>query len=445
MASDLISIARSGTRTARQALDVTANNIANASSEGYVRRTAQMNEVMATGGMSGVGNLTLAGVRLNAVVRNADAFRQSEVRRTGSDLARANAELSGLTHIENALEQSGLYEAVVGFQASLSRLSSNPVDRSLRAAALEAARGMADVFNLADAALKAAGEGVTFEAGAEVDQLNLLTGELATINAKLARAAGGSGDQATLLDRRDLLLGELSQKIGVHTAIAPDQTVQIRAGDASGPLLLNGDTASAVSMTSAADGTLNFAVGGVGIVPGAGSLAGHAQALDELADVSGRLDALAMDMMSAANTAQANGAALDGSAGLAMFGGTGAGDLTLNLSDGSLIATAPAGSPANSRDLSNLTALRNALTAGGVAANLDGLLFDVSALVNGRTTTRDTLATIADNASVALQAQAGVDLDEEAVNLVRFQQAFQASGRVMQVASDIFDSILGIR
>ena len=77
MASDLISIARSGTRTARQALDVTANNIANASSEGYVRRTAQMNEVMATGGMSGVGNLTLAGVRLNAVVRNADAFRQS--------------------------------------------------------------------------------------------------------------------------------------------------------------------------------------------------------------------------------------------------------------------------------------------------------------------------------------------------------------------------------
>ena len=119
--------------------------------------------------------------------------------------------------------------------------------------------------------------------------------------------------------------------------------------------------------------------------------------------------------------------------------------MTLSLSDGSLIATAPAGSPANSRDMSNLTALRNALTAGGVAVNLDGLLFDVSALVNGRTTTRDTLATIADNASVALQAQAGVDLDEEAVNLVRFQQAFQASGRVMQVASDIFDSILGIR
>ena len=44
-----------------------------------------------------------------------------------------------------------------------------------------------------------------------------------------------------------------------------------------------------------------------------------------------------------------------------------------------------------------------------------------------------------------LQAQAGVDLDNEAVNLVRFQQAFQANGRVMQVASDIFDTLLAIK
>jgi len=34
---------------------------------------------------------------------------------------------------------------------------------------------------------------------------------------------------------------------------------------------------------------------------------------------------------------------------------------------------------------------------------------------------------------------------QEAVNLIRYQQAFEASGRVMQVASDLFDTILGIR
>ena len=445
MASDLISIARSGTRTARQALDITANNIANASSEGYVRRSAQMNEVVATSGLSAVGNLSLSGVRLNAVIRNADAFRQSEVRRTGSDLARANAELSGLSHIEGALEQSGPYDAVVEFEAALNRLASDPVDRSLREAALEAARGMAETFNLADAALTAAGDGIGFEAAAGVDQVNLLTGELATINLKLARSAGGSGDQAALLDRRDLLLGQLSEKIGIHAQIAPDQTVQIRVGSAGGPTLLNGSAASALTMTSGADGTLSFAVGVAGFVPAAGSLAGHALAMDELADVKERLDALAMGVADAANDAQANGAALDGSVGAPMFGGTGAGDMALVLGDGAMIATAPAGSPAGSRDGSNLAALSAALSAGGAAAGLDELLFDVSAMVNGRTVTRDTLASIADNASIALQSQAGVDLDEEAVNLVRFQQAFQASGRVMQVAGDLFDTILGIR
>jgi flagellar hook-associated protein 1 len=445
MASDLISIAQSGARTARQALDVTASNIANASSQGYVRRTVQLNEVVASGGLSTVGNLSLSGVRLNAVIRNADAFRQSEVRRTGSDLARADAELSGLSNIESALEQSGLYDALVDFEAALNQLASDPVDRSLRAAALEAARGMASTFNLADAALAAAGDGVTFEAGADVAQANLLTGELAVLNTKLARSAAGSSDQAALLDRRDYLLGELSGKIGIHAEIAPDQTVTIRAGDASGPLMLDGSTATPLSVTSAADGTLSFDLGGSAVVPAAGSLAGHAQALDELADVRLRLDTLAMDVVTAANTAQAAGAALDGSAAPAMFAGTGAGDMALVISDGSLIATAPAGSPANSRDGSNLAALSAALTGSGIASGLNGLLFDVSAMVNGKTVTRDTLAAIADNANIALQAQAGVDLDEEAVNLVRFQQAFQASGRVMQVASDIFDTILGIR
>jgi flagellar hook-associated protein 1 FlgK len=38
----------------------------------------------------------------------------------------------------------------------------------------------------------------------------------------------------------------------------------------------------------------------------------------------------------------------------------------------------------------------------------------------------------------------GVNLEEEAANLIRFQQAYQASGRVLQIASKLFDTILGI-
>ena len=91
MASDLLSIARSGAQAARVALDVTAQNIANAASEGYVRRTVRLEEVASAGGFARIGDISLSGVRLDAVVREADLFRQAEVRRTGADLARSDA------------------------------------------------------------------------------------------------------------------------------------------------------------------------------------------------------------------------------------------------------------------------------------------------------------------------------------------------------------------
>ena len=89
--------------------------------------------------------------------------------------------------------------------------------------------------------------------------------------------------------------------------------------------------------------------------------------------------------------------------------------------------------------------LRNALATSDPAGAMDALIFDISSTVAGRTVTRDALDTIAGNARIALNAQSGVNLDQEAANLIRFQQAFQASGRAIQVASNIFDTLLAIR
>lgn len=47
-------------------------------------------------------------------------------------------------------------------------------------------------------------------------------------------------------------------------------------------------------------------------------------------------------------------------------------------------------------------------------------------------------------ATAAQQSVSGVNLDEEAANLLRYQQAYQASGKVMQVASQLFDTLLSI-
>jgi flagellar hook-associated protein 1 FlgK len=53
-------------------------------------------------------------------------------------------------------------------------------------------------------------------------------------------------------------------------------------------------------------------------------------------------------------------------------------------------------------------------------------------------------AALLQQATSAQQRVAGVNLDEEATNLLRYQQAYQASGKVMQIASTLFDTLLSL-
>src|SRR5690606_36893594 len=104
----------------------------------------------------------------------------------------------------------------------------DPVDPSLRAAVIEDARAMTRAFNIAASGLAAAGEGLRFDAADGAAQVNLLAGELARVNQRLARAADASSDQTALLDRRHLLLEQLSEHVDISAQIGPDETVDVR-------------------------------------------------------------------------------------------------------------------------------------------------------------------------------------------------------------------------
>jgi len=446
VASDLLSIGLSGAKVARAALDVTAQNISNAATDGYVRRSVSLTEVASTGYNQNVRDVSLSGVRVDRIVRNADAFRQSEVRRTGADTARADAEVKGLGNVESAIEQSGIYPAITGFESALQKLKEDPVDTSLRASVIEAARTMSATFQIASQEMDAVGKGLRFEASDGTTQVNRIAGELARTNLRLSRAADASSDQTALLDQRDKLLADLSQYGDIGTTLAQDGSVTVTLGSTApaNPLVSGGNTA-ALAMTTAADGTVSYTLGGNALSLSGGSLAGQQLALGKLAQLGSDLDGLAANIVATVNGVQGSGTDRDGNPGAALLAGSSAGTISLATSDPARIATAPAGAPANSRDAGNLDALRNALSAADPAGKMDAILFDVSATVAGRTVTRDALATISDAAKTALAAQTGVDLDTEGVNLVRYQQAFQASGRVMQVATSIFDSLLQIR
>ena len=448
MASDLLSIAASGARAARGALDVTAQNIANAASDGYVRRSARMEEVAASGGQLRAGDISLSGVRIAGISRNADMFRQAEVRRTNADAARAATELAGRQNVEAAVEQADIFPAIVELEGALQQLGTDPIDPSLRAAVVAAADSMASKFRIAASSLESVAQGAQFEADAAIGEANVITSELARINVRLARAGAGSSDRASLLDKRDMMLERLSGIAKIHTEFAVDGSVRVRLESGTGPELVSGASSSDLAMAIEPAGTLSFQLNGSAVNPTGGSLAGHALALNEMAAVRTELDALARSIAEGVNAAQVQGSDVNGNPGRPLFAGSTAATIEVDVPEpsGEFIATAGLGAPERSRDTTNLQRIRDALaTDGGAAERMNGILFGISNRVAGHKVTTEALDAIAASARISLEQQSGVDLDMEAANLIRFQQAFQASGRAMQVASDIFQSLMAIR
>ena len=52
--------------------------------------------------------------------------------------------------------------------------------------------------------------------------------------------------------------------------------------------------------------------------------------------------------------------------------------------------------------------------------------------------------TLLTSAEDARDSVSGVNLDEEAVNLIKYQQSYQAAAKMLQIGSELFDSILSI-
>ncbi len=443
MSGNLIQIGRSGAAVARSALEATAQNIANADNPDYARRSLSIAEVAATGGIGLNSSAALSGARVDRVLRTQSQFLHTELRRTNGDAARADAELTGLRSAEAAIEQSGLHSAITQFEGSLAQLTADPLDGALRASAFEAARSLTQTFSLASQGLDAAREGLLSGATFGVEQVNILARELARTNLGLARAQDGSMSKATLLDQRDAMLKQMSELVGTTTEIDPVGRATVRLGS-GGAALVDGAQVATLTMAQNADTTVSFALDGAVVTPTAGSLTGQASAIARIRDLHIELDGSAALLIQQGNDAQSNGVTPAGTQGQPLFSGTGAASIQLALANGSGFATASSGSGPNSRSTGNLEALRATLAGNGPAAATDRILYDLSSAIYGRETTRDALRIIADTAEYALIAETGVDLDNEAANLLRFQQAFQANSRVIQTAADIFDTLLGI-
>ena len=446
MATAIFTIGRSGLTASRRSLELTAQNIANAENPNYSRRTLTQGELVMTGSIGLNAQDSLGGVRPGAIVRAESGLVQRQARDSASALSAAEAEFFAMREAESALETSGVYSGLVDYEAALTRLQNNPTEPALRLAALESARKMAGNFRIANGTLANARNLVQAEVGANTLTVNELAGELAKINADLVGSREGTAGRAALLDARDKALGGLAREFAINPVFNADGTADVTLGGSPPVALVTGSVAQSLATTFAADGAVSFAVGGTAFVPAGGAMAGRAAALNEMAGLQTGLDALAVSAITLSNAAQANGVGSDGSPGQPLFAGTGAGSITMVLASSSGLATAPAGAAAGSRDTTNLAALIATLGAAtGPISGTDTLLLGLSSKVSALETRGQGLSVVAASAEAELLRETGVDLDTEAANLVRLQQAFEANSRVIQVAAQLFDTILDLR
>ena len=447
--SDLLSIGASGVRAYQTALSTVSENIANTGTVGYARRTTTLAEVSSiNGGINARTSSTGSGVLVIGVGRSADAYRSQAVRSAGTDLGKTETSVAWMSRIESSLGDNKLGDRLTSFFGSAQTLAADPTSVPARAVMLEAAKTAAEAFTATGKALDTAATELDSSVSQAVQSLNSLGTALAKVNDGLARTQPGSSSAAQLADQRDQLLDQMSALTDVSTAFDDLGRATVRLGGATSAVFVIGSESGQVSFARNDEGAVQFAVTRGGVTsdptPTGGALAGMAEGAQRIAAARESLNGIASDFTAQVNIVQAQGRDLDGNSGAALFAtGTSPTDISVSLTDPRGIAAA--GATGGVRDASNLSALQATRATGGFETRTTTLIAGNAAALEQRKTVADAQGAIRDGAVASLAAATGVDLDSEAVDLLRFQQAYQASSRVIQTARDTFQTILDIR
>ncbi|MDZ7587937.1 MAG: flagellar hook-associated protein FlgK [Parasphingorhabdus sp.] len=438
--SDMLTIGAGGLRAYARALETTSGNIANANNPDYVRRSVKLGELVTSTSYDPLHFNTIrqGGVVVNGLARAADPFLEANTRLAGASLLEAEARAGWLGRTEAALNdgENGVGARLQTTFANGAKLAAAPFEPALRAQFLSDIDATATAFRRSASALSATGAAISDNATNALSTLNQALAELGKINLNLRAAADGSATQASLLDARDGALATISERLDVSINFAAKGVANISYG---GVALVDVGTVQPLALDIAPDMRLSLSAGGAALrAPGSGALAGIVRAADGNATRVSDLDSLAENFAADVNGWQAAGLTDAGNAGSPLLaGGGGAMGLTLLSNDPADLALAGPGGAANGNALA-LTSLRGTEDGWNNIVSTQAL---ATASANSESAAANTQFQAARTARDNLSA---VDLDREAADLVRFQQAYEAAARVIQVARETVQSVLAI-
>ncbi len=445
--SDLLSIGSSALTAYRSAIAAVGENVANAETPGFVRRGVVLREIgPGAGSTIGVtGGAGFNGVRAEAVTRAYNDFLAGELRGATSDSGAADARAQWLGAIENALGDAGGGDGVgarIGalFNAAdaLAAQPGEPLGRSSVLAALDDAAG---AIRTAATALGRVAAGIGDAADSAAGTVNAALADLVRINGALNTAPAGSSARAALEDERDRRIDGLAALMPVTVTLDVRGAAAVTSGNAA---LLDRRGAARIGVAHAADGRIAWTqTRGALTTPlgiAGGTLGGLFDSAQTLAGRRAGLDTLAADFAGAMNAWSAAGTDAAGNPGAALLTGSDAASLAATPRMPADVPAASAGGAANG----NLLALVGVRSAGGFETRWATMVAgNGQALVSARSAA-DAADVRRTQGAVALDADAGVDLDREAAELMRLQQAYSGSAKIIQASRDMLGAILDL-
>jgi flagellar hook-associated protein 1 FlgK len=474
---DIVEIGKQGLAANREALQTTSNNIANANTPGYTRQRAVMhaNETALAG-----GGVRLGGVQLKDVIRVHDGFIQNQLLDESKTFGSAKMRSENLHRLEDMVsgESARIGDKVTGLFNSFRELSANPETAVLRNNVASNARSTADAFRGLSNSLQGMRKNIDDQLEVQVQQINSLTKELAELNGTLANSKARGETPLELEDRREAILRELSTKVGFQIAADDQDHTNVVAGNGLGTLV-NGNQASELYLVRTPErgdkgpGSVDLFIRQGSTehrITGAvtdGEVGGLLHVRDEVIGRSlKRLDDAAYQLANAVNDIHREGVGVDGQSQRNLFyvsgGPVGAAeqldvaDAIKKSSENIAVGVVP-GAAGDNRIALRLAELQNAKIFSDnpdalpadrpktINESLDGLIGKIALQAKEESDNFEHHDAIMKQLDNYRQSVSGVNLEEEAVNMMQYQSVYNASAKAMKLGDELLQTVLNLR
>ncbi len=467
------------TATSRSA-SVVSENIANALTPGYAKRSLELTTSLISGN----------GVRTAGIIRHQDPVLTANRRATDADLSHQSAVADFHTQLERVVgtpeDAASLSNRLAEFESSLITAASLPDSVERLDQVARSGSDLAASLNRASEGLRQLRSDADRTIGSQIASLNQTLKDIEDLNARIPAIRNSGGDINAFLDQRQVLIDQVNELIPVN--VVPRDNDRVSLYSDGGLILLEGKAAE-FSFTTTGDTQPHMTVGN-GLLSGlemngnpvrtsgdtaqirGGALAAQFEIRDQLApEVQTQLDTVARDLVERFETPGLDPTALATDPGLFTDGGNRL-DLTMLTGIASRIslnavvnpdtggdswrlraglgAAAP-NDPGDSTQLQTFSAVlvEARPVAGAIFGTGNMRASEIAEAMMSRVGAdahvaeqRKTFATGAQKQMQQLEAEQGVDTDQELQQLMQIEQAYAANARLISVVDELMDTLL---